>query len=161
MYALLMERLLAETAAPAMQHSFFQTATYRWTSTHELIFLIAVARNILRPIIIFPFPMHAAPDNLTLAISSFVGGRNLQYSSNVIHNAEPNSFLALFQRCGQPAQQQGRRMPLRILSSPTVMRRFRVSAFLAEVTQQIHSLRASGVISAHTPFTMGSAPIAL
>jgi hypothetical protein len=31
---------------------------------------------------------------------------------------------------------------------PTSMRRFLVSSFLAEVTQQIHSFRASGVISA-------------
>ncbi len=64
------------------------------------------------------------------------------------------------QRCGQPAQQQGRRMPLRILSKPTVMRRFLVSSFLADVTQQIHSLRASGVMSAHTSFTTGSDSIA-
>src|SRR5579875_3681410 len=41
------------------------------------------------------------------------------------------------------------------------MRRFLVSSFLADVTQQIHSLRASGVISAHTSFTMGSDSIAL
>ena len=51
-------------------------------------------------------------------------------------------------------------MPLRILSRPTVMRRILVSSFFAEVTQQIHSLRASGVISAHTFFTSGSDAIA-
>jgi len=52
------------------------------------------------------------------------------------------------QRCGHPGQQHGRRMPPRSLSMPTSMRRFLVAAFLAEVTQQIHSFRASGVISA-------------
>lgn len=64
-------------------------------------------------------------------------------------------------RCGQPGQQQGRRMPFRILSRPTMMRRFRVSSFLADVTQQIHSLRANGVRPAHTPVTTGSDSIAL
>ncbi len=36
------------------------------------------------------------------------------------------------------------------------MRRFLVSSFFADVTQQIHSLRASGVISAHTSFAVAS-----
>jgi len=53
------------------------------------------------------------------------------------------------QRCGQPGQQHGRRRPLRILSSPTSMRRCRFSSFLAEVIQQIHSFRARGVKSCH------------
>jgi len=53
------------------------------------------------------------------------------------------------QRCGQPGQQQGRRMPPCILSMPTLMRRSRVASCLADVTQQIHSFRASGVISPH------------
>ena len=52
-----------------------------------------------------------------------------------------------FQRCGHPGQQHGLRMPPRSLSMPTSMRRFLVSSFLADVTQQIHSFRASGVIS--------------
>jgi len=52
------------------------------------------------------------------------------------------------QRCGHPGQQHGLRMPPRILSMPTSMRRFLVASCLAEVTQQIHSFRASGVISA-------------
>jgi hypothetical protein len=52
-------------------------------------------------------------------------------------------------------------MPLRILSRPTVIRRFLVSSFLADVTQQIHSLRASGVMSAHTSLAMESASMAL
>ena len=41
------------------------------------------------------------------------------------------------------------------------MRRLLVSAFLAEVTQQIHSLRASGVMSAQTSLTTESDSIAL
>ncbi len=41
------------------------------------------------------------------------------------------------------------------------MRRFRVSSFLAEVTQQIHSLRASGVMSAQRPFAASSDSMAL
>lgn len=36
------------------------------------------------------------------------------------------------------------------------MRRPLVSAFLADVTQQIHSLRASGVMLAHTSATIAS-----
>ena len=51
-------------------------------------------------------------------------------------------------RCGHPGQQHGLRIPPRILSMPTSMRRFLVPSFLADVTQQIHSFRASGVISA-------------
>ena len=51
-------------------------------------------------------------------------------------------------------------MPLRILSRPTAIRCFLVSSFLADVTQQIHSLRASGVLSAHTILTAASDAIA-
>jgi hypothetical protein len=36
------------------------------------------------------------------------------------------------------------------------MRRFLVSSFLAEVTQQIHSFRASGVIAAQRSFAEAS-----
>lgn len=57
-------------------------------------------------------------------------------------------------RCGQPGQQQGRRMPPLILSKPSAMRFARVSSFLADATQQIHSLRAKGVSVSHTPFAM-------
>lgn len=52
-------------------------------------------------------------------------------------------------------------MPLRILSKPTAMRRSRVAAFFADVTQQIHSLRASGVISSHRFFARALASSAL
>lgn len=41
-----------------------------------------------------------------------------------------------------------------------MMRRLLVSSFFADVTQQIHSLRASGVISAHICVTIESEPIA-
>jgi hypothetical protein len=41
------------------------------------------------------------------------------------------------------------------------MRRFLVTSFLADVTQQIHSLRASGVIAAHRPFAAASDSMAL
>lgn len=51
-------------------------------------------------------------------------------------------------------------MPLRILSIPTTIRRFLVSSSLAEVTQQIHSLRASGVKSGHSFFAVASAAMA-
>jgi hypothetical protein len=47
--------------------------------------------------------------------------------------------------CGQPAQQHGLRMPLRILSKPTTILLALVSSFFAEITQHIHSLRANGV----------------
>ena len=40
------------------------------------------------------------------------------------------------------------------------MRRSRVVSFFAEVTQQIHSLRARGVISAQVAFASGSDSIA-
>jgi hypothetical protein len=54
------------------------------------------------------------------------------------------------QRCGQPTQQQGLRIPPLSFEIPFLIRISLVSAFTPEVTQQIHSLRASGVISAHT-----------
>jgi hypothetical protein len=41
------------------------------------------------------------------------------------------------------------------------MRRFLVSSFRADVTQHIHSLRASGVMLAHTSVTVESDSIAL
>src|SRR6188474_1908409 len=56
----------------------------------------------------------------------------------------------------QPYQQQGRRIPS--LSSVHVLSTcsFLVSAFLTEITQQIHSLRASGVRSSHAASAFGS-----
>lgn len=64
-------------------------------------------------------------------------------------------------RCTQPYQQQGRRIPP--LSSEhtrsTCSRRF--SGCLTEKTQQIHSLRASGVISSHAVSALESEAKAL
>src|SRR3989344_2946729 len=55
----------------------------------------------------------------------------------------------------QPAQQQGLRFPS--ISSSLVLSILwrRVSCFLADRIQQIHSLRASGVISSHTVRAVG------
>lgn len=69
--------------------------------------------------------------------------------------------LGARQRCGHPGQQHGRRMPPSILSMPTAMRRCRVASCLGEVTQQIHSLRASGVSSGQSFRTVACAPMAL
>ena len=53
----------------------------------------------------------------------------------------------VFQRCGQPGQQHGRRLPsLSILRARSTCS-FLVSTFFTEMVQQIHSLRASGVMS--------------
>jgi len=52
-------------------------------------------------------------------------------------------------------------MPPFILSIPTSMRRFRVTSCLADVIQQIHSFRASGVMSAHRPLTVALDSMAL
>jgi len=60
--------------------------------------------------------------------------------------------LVTTQRCGHPGQQHGLRMPPLSLSMPTSMRRFLVSSLLADVTQQIHSFRAGGVISVQRLF---------
>jgi len=52
-------------------------------------------------------------------------------------------------RCGQPGQQHGRRIPS-LSSEHTLSTCCRlVSSFLTEMVQQIHSLRASGVMSSH------------
>ena len=68
--------------------------------------------------------------------------------------------FATNQRCGHPGQQHGLLIPLRILSIPTLMRRDLVSAFLGEITQQIHSFRASGVMDSQRLFAKRSAWIA-
>lgn len=58
-------------------------------------------------------------------------------------------------RCGQPAQQQGRRMPPESLDIAFLMRMSRVSAFLPEVAQQIHSFLARGVVESQVAFARG------
>jgi len=59
-------------------------------------------------------------------------------------------------RCGQPGQQHGRRIPS--LSSEHTLSTCcrRVSSFLTEIVQQIHSLRASGVMSSQAASAFAS-----
>lgn len=71
-----------------------------------------------------------------------------------MHFLSPGISLYL-ERCIQPAQQQGRRIPARSFDRPTSIRRCRVSGFLASRIQQIHSLRASGVISSQRACALG------
>jgi hypothetical protein len=59
------------------------------------------------------------------------------------------------ERCGHPAQQHGRRIPPFNFERPFLIRISRVSAFFPDVIQQIHSLRASGVMSSHTARAFG------
>jgi len=47
-------------------------------------------------------------------------------------------------------------MPERILDNPTLILLTLVSSFLPDVTQQIHSLRASGVSACHFSANAGS-----
>lgn len=65
------------------------------------------------------------------------------------------AFSNLFQRWGQPGQQQGRLFPpissVRALS----IRRALVSGFFADSIQHIHSLRARGVIASHAASAFG------
>jgi hypothetical protein len=55
----------------------------------------------------------------------------------------------------QPAQQQGRRIPPFIFERALLIRISLVSFFLPEITQQIHSLRASGVIFSQIAIALG------
>ena len=52
-------------------------------------------------------------------------------------------------------------MPFRILSIPTSMRRALVASCLGEMTQQIHSLRARGVMSRQVARAAGSPELAV
>ena len=62
-------------------------------------------------------------------------------------------LIGLSFRCAQPAQQQGRRFPFLNSSGTLFTCSFLVSAVLTEIVQQIHSLRASGVMSSHAKST--------
>jgi hypothetical protein len=66
-----------------------------------------------------------------------------------------------YERCGHPAQQHGLRLPAARVSQAQRTRLSRVSAFFADVTQQIYSLRASGVISSHVANAAREKPSAL
>ncbi len=65
--------------------------------------------------------------------------------------------MALSVRCIQPSQQQGRRLPS--ISSETVRSTWfcLVSDVLTEIVQQIHSFRASGVMSSQAAKASGEA----
>src|SRR5215469_6012711 len=69
-------------------------------------------------------------------------------------NRAPSSLM--IQRWGQPGQQQGRRIPSLSCLRTRSMCCLLVSGFLTEITQQIHSLRASCVISSHFARAAGS-----
>ncbi|HEV2136900.1 MAG TPA: hypothetical protein VGR47_21960 [Terracidiphilus sp.] len=64
------------------------------------------------------------------------------------HSPPDPRFLALY-RCGHPGQQHGLRIPS--FSSEHTLSKccLLVSGFFTDITQQIHSLRASGVMSSH------------
>jgi hypothetical protein len=68
----------------------------------------------------------------------------------------PGQVRNSFQRWGQPGQQQGRRIPSLSSVRTRSMCCLLVSGLLTEMTQQIHSLRASGVISSHFARASGS-----
>mgnify|MGYP003554831982 CR=1 FL=1 len=61
----------------------------------------------------------------------------------------PNHFAAFGLRWGQPGQQHGLRLPRSKSSRSRSICSARVSGFFTIVTQQIHSLRASGVSPFH------------
>lgn len=61
-----------------------------------------------------------------------------------------DGLTALSLRCMHPIQQHGLRVPSFSLSRIWSMCSLRVSVLLTEIVQQIHSLRASGVISSQT-----------
>ncbi len=63
---------------------------------------------------------------------------------------------ALSFRCVQPIQQQGRRMPSLSSERTRSTCSWRFSGLFTEIVQQIHSLRASGVISSHFARALGS-----
>ena len=65
-------------------------------------------------------------------------------------------FFALGLRCGQPGQQQGLLFPLSKSARNRSICSLLVSGFLKNVIQQIHSLRASGVISSHAASALGA-----
>ena len=105
----------------------------------------------------------AAIGRLTPCSAARVGGSAADGASaatEVGRHLSSSQLANNFQRCGHPGQQHGLRVPPRNLSMPTSMRRLLVSSFLADVTQQIHSFRASGVISVQRRFAAASHSIA-
>jgi hypothetical protein len=72
-----------------------------------------------------------------------------------------NCYLPVRSRCLHPGQQQGRRWPSSSSSRVRRMRRSRVTSCLASSTQQMNSLRASGVMSFQASSAVGWAISAL
>ena len=70
---------------------------------------------------------------------------------------ETNCYLPVRSRCLHPGQQHGRRWPSSSSSWVRRMRRARVVACLASSTQQMNSLRASGVMSVQASSAVGLA----
>jgi hypothetical protein len=87
------------------------------------------------------------------------GGKAISARSRNGFRDEPGMISTgppLNYRWAHPGQQQGRRFPSLRLAQPHSIRRLLVSAFLADSIQQIHSLRASGVMSSHAVNACGS-----
>ena len=72
-----------------------------------------------------------------------------------------NHFAALGLRCGQPGQQHGLELPSTSSFWALAIRLIRVSGFFADVTQQIHSFLARGVMASHAVFIAESESMAL
>ena len=88
--------------------------------------------------------------------------RWVKYSVNLMVWFFMHQFQRLDQRlfltrCEQPGQQHGLRLPDLRSRLRRAIRLCRVSCFLASMTQQIHSLRASGVKSSHLARAVTSA----
>lgn len=83
---------------------------------------------------------------------------NYFFALDHAHFAEGLKALSVL--CGQPIQQQGRRIPPRILDTALAIRTPRVFSCLPDITQHTHSLRASGVILSHNACTLGTAVMA-
>ena len=86
---------------------------------------------------------------------SFTGG--IFYSEDFPRAKIPftEGLTSLSVRCVQPIQQHGRRVPALKSLCARVILRTRVSFSLAFSTQQIHSLRANGVISSQVASASG------
>lgn len=74
-------------------------------------------------------------------------GSDIRRVPDVGPNHRRDCWADAFPRCLHPGQQQGRRFPSVRLEQPHSIRLRLVSGFFADSIQQIHSLRASGVIS--------------
>jgi hypothetical protein len=84
-------------------------------------------------------------------------GRDTRVETSTLTTEDINVVHGQVQRWMQPGQQQGLRIPS--LSSERTLSTccFLVSGRLTEMVQQIHSLRASGVMSSHLVRAVGSA----